>query len=252
MMELPVATGVVALVFALVHVFGKSLRFLQKTPRSIWLSISGGVSLGYVFIHILPELSEKQAESLQHLDASGEGALGLHVYLTALVGLVLFYGLDRLVRSAHRKSAGTGTHVERGSGEPAWVFWVHLGSYAIYSALIGYLLVHREEGDLRGLIIYAVALGLHFVVNDQALREYHGEAYDRKGRWILAAAPLVGWALGLAILLSPVVVATIFAFLAGGIVLNVLKEELPEDRESRFWALGVGAIGFSVLLLLAR
>ena len=34
-------------------------------------------------------------------------------------------------------------------------------------------------------------------------------------------------------------------------VLNVLKEELPENRESRFWAFALGATLYSPLLLLA-
>lgn len=42
-----------------------------------------------------------------------------------------------------------------------------------------------------------------------------------------------------------------FAFLAGGMILNVLKEELPEERESRFTAFLSGAAGYAALLLLA-
>jgi zinc transporter ZupT len=53
--------------------------------------------------------------------------------------------------------------------------------------------------------------------------------YRQVGRWILAAAILVGWALGSGIPLSEEAIAVLFAFLAGGLVLNVLKEELPED-----------------------
>jgi hypothetical protein len=41
-----------------------------------------------------------------------------------------------------------------------------------------------------------------------------------------------------------------FAILAGGIVLNVLKEELPEERQSRFGAFALGT-GLYTLLLLA-
>jgi hypothetical protein len=33
-----------------------------------------------------------------------------------------------------------------------------------------------------------------------------------------------------------VTIAVLLAFLAGGVIMNVLKEELPEERESRFWA----------------
>ncbi len=62
---------------------------------------------------------------------------------------------------------------------------------------------------------------------------------------------LVGWGLGRLVEPLPEVVAGLFAFLAGGVVLNVLKEELPEERESRFSAFLVGAVGYAALLLAA-
>ncbi|HWN44540.1 MAG TPA: hypothetical protein VNW71_20115 [Thermoanaerobaculia bacterium] len=44
--------------------------------------------------------------------------------------------------------------------------------------------------------------------------------------------------------------ALLFAFLAGGIVLNILKEELPSERESRFSAFALGAGSYAAILLL--
>jgi hypothetical protein len=41
------------------------------------------------------------------------------------------------------------------------------------------------------------------------------------------------------------------AFVGGSVILNVLKEELPEDRQSRFGAFLVGAAAYSALLLAA-
>jgi zinc transporter ZupT len=239
-----VVTGLVALAFAAVHVFGKHMRLLRVTPRSIWLSFAGGVSLAYVFVHVLPELAAWQGDALREIGTAA-GLVEVHLYLTGLAGLLVFYGLERFVRSAR-----TGSRA--GQASPTPVFWLHLGSYAAYSLLIGYLLVHRKDTDPGGLLMFAVALGLHFVVNDQALRESHGRLYDRSGRWLLALAPPLGWLLGILTSISTVAIANLFAFLAGGIILNVLKEELPEDRESRFWALLAGALGFAALLLLAR
>ena len=92
-------------------------------------------------------------------------------------------------------------------------------------------------------------MALHFVVNDFGLREHHKKMYDHTGRWILAAAVVTGWVIGVGIELSQAAIAVLFAFLAGGVVLNVLKEELPEERESRFWAFAVGALGYAALLL---
>jgi hypothetical protein len=45
-------------------------------------------------------------------------------------------------------------------------------------------------------LFFFFAMALHFVVNDNGLRENHKESYDRMGRWILAAAIIVGWVIG--------------------------------------------------------
>lgn len=230
--------------FVLVHVFGGKLRFLSITPRSIWLSAAGGVSVAYVFVHLLPELAEHQ-ETLREGTGGVLTSLESHAYLIALLGLGLFYGVERFARSA----AGHQSDVGR-EGAPMSVFWTHLGAFALYNVLIGYLLVHREDTDLRGLIIYAIAMGLHFLVNDQGLRAHHGETYHRYGRWLLASAPVAGYLVGVATAVSPLLLSSLFAFLAGGIILNALKEELPEDRQSRFLAFAMGAALYTALLLL--
>lgn len=232
-----------ALLFALAHLFAGKLRFLEGIPRSRWLSAAGGISVAYVFIHLLPELSEGQAV-VAGMGWSFLTAIEHHVYLVALIGLALFYGLERAaLRSRnHRKGGVTETSVP--------VFWLHMVSFALYNVLIGYLLLHREEHGLAALAWYAVAMALHFVVNDFGLREHHKQHYRRRGRWILAAAVLGGWAAGLAFDVPEAAVSVLFAFLTGGVVLNVLKEELPEDRKSRFWAFALGCFGYAALLLI--
>jgi hypothetical protein len=94
-------------------------------------------------------------------------------------------------------------------------------------------------------------VGLHFVTTDHDLREHHKARYDRTGRWVLAGAVLLGWALGFLGRLPEAGIGLLFAFLAGDVVLNVLKEELPEERESNFGAFALGAGGYAFLLLLA-
>jgi zinc transporter ZupT len=65
----------------------------------------------------------------------------------------------------------------------------------------------------------------------------------------LAAAVVLGWVLGALIEVTPLAVSALFAFLAGGIVLNVLKEKLPERRESHFSAFALGTGLYAALLL---
>ncbi|WP_458206408.1 hypothetical protein [Haladaptatus sp. NG-SE-30] len=239
--------GVLALLLAAVHLFAGKVKSFQVIPRSYWLSGAGGASVAYVFVHILPELEGATVlESVAFLARF----LERHVFIVALIGFALFYGLERLAQESGHGRTDNGKDANRrvtGSG----VFWLHIGSFTAYNGLIGYLLVHREQPGVASLLYFAVAMGLHFLVNDYGLRDHHEDAYDRRGRWLLAAAVLVGWAIGSATHVDEAVVNTLFAFLGGGIVLNVIKEELPEERESRFWAFALGAAGYTAILLLA-
>lgn len=228
----------------LVHLFGYKLKFLDGVPRSIWLSAAGGVSVAYVFLQLFPELQEGQEHVQQAAQGWGFLFLKHHMYLMALVGLVVFYGLERL--AINSRISGNGEVDET----TAPVFWIHIGSFALYNALIGYLLHHREEQDLEKVLFYLFTMALHFLVNDFGLREHHKERYNAKGRWLLVVALAAGWFLGLSIELSEAAMDLLLAFLAGGIVLNVLKEELPEERKSRFSAFLVGTSVYAALLLL--
>ena len=228
-----------AFFLAAVHVFAGKLRFLDGIPRSVWLSGAGGASVAYVFLHLLPELAHGQealaaSVALEFLEA--------HVWIVALVGLAVFYGLDTAARE---------TEDDTSEASSRGVFWLHIASFGLYNAIIGYLLLHREDPSVTALAIYTSAMALHFVVNDYGLRQNHPSLYHDIGRWLLGAAVILGCALATVLQLPEPVVVAMVAFLGGGVILNVLKEELPEDRQSRFFPFVVGAVLYAVLLVIA-
>jgi zinc transporter ZupT len=225
-----------AVVLAAVHVLGHRLRILDAVPRSRWLSGAGGVSVAYVFVHVLPELSAGH-EVIESRVSVLAAFFEHHVYLVALLGFVTFYGVERLAR----------VHARDAEEKDGGLFWIHVGSFGVYNVLVGRLLVHQP--DARTLALFVVALGLHFLVNDHGLRDHHAERYRRVGQWLLAGGVLAGTGLGLVTTISEALTAVVFAFLAGGIVLNVVKEELPEERESSFTAFAGGAVGYTVILI---
>lgn len=237
--------ALLAIGLACTHILSGKLTFLDTIPRSRWLSAAGGVSVAYVFIHLLPELSERQ-QAFEHTRGIVT-FLEDHVYLVALTGLSVFYGLERAALRSRRSNRQAGKQDATSAG----VFWIHIFSFTFYNALIGYLLVHRQEPGFFGALLFAIAMSLHFVVNDHGLRENHKRDYDRVGRWILAVAVVIGFLIGRATEIDELALSVLFAFLAGGVILNVLKEELPEERESNFWAFLLGTIVYTVLLLVA-
>ena len=235
----------VAFVFAGIHLLADRLRFLDGTPRSRWLSAAGGVSVAYVFLHVLPELGllAREHGAGGHGSGANGGTGNQLVWITALGGLVTAYVAMHLLR----QRAG-----EPHEDAPDGVFALHLTSFALYNLLIGCLLLRREDADPVSLATYAFAMGLHFITNDWGLRHAHPRPYHRWGRFVLAGAVLAGVAIGLLAPPPAQVTAYLFAFLAGGVVLNVLKEELPEERESRSLPFVGAALGYGALLLVAH
>ena len=220
------------------------MRFLGGIPRHWLLSAFGGISVAYAVVHLLPEV----AHADRALSQAVEGILPFperHAYLLLLAGLAVFYGMERLAISSRGASS------ERAEeSTPPGVFAISVASFAFYNALIGYLLVRRaDEYDAAGLVLFAVALGVHFVVNDFGLRDHHKRRYDHIGRWLLSASVLFGSVISAAVDLSAASVAAVLAFLSGAVILNVLKEELPDQRQSRLLPLVAGMVGYSALLL---
>ena len=246
-MELTIVTGLMAIAFCIVHLFVGRLRFLDRTPRSRWLSFAGGVAVSYVFLHVLPDLGARSAEFSRETGLRPAGAESL-VYSLALIGLATFYGLERALKVSRARTRGEGEDDVPQQG----VLWLHIASYATLNMLIGYLLLHREEAGGLSLGLYFVAMLLHFATADFGMRQDHPQAYDHMARWVLAAAVLAGWMLGTNVTFSPIVIGCLFAFLAGGIVLNVLKEELPEERRSFFLPFLGGTVLYALLVLLER
>ena len=60
-----------ACLLAIVHLLAGRLSFMSWIPRSRWLSAAGGVSVAYVFAHLLPELARTQAS----FEETASGAL---------------------------------------------------------------------------------------------------------------------------------------------------------------------------------
>lgn len=235
---------ILAICLALVHGFLAELPIFSIVPRFRWTSFAGGVSLSYVFLEIFPELSHAQKE-LQHSEIALVNYLENHVYILALIGLMVFYGLNLLAirTKSLRKSKPELDNDNLG-------FWIHIMAFALLNVISGYLLQElSEEHTLVNCIIFFVAVALHFFVIDEHLREHHQALYDRQGRWVLVGAIIFGAVLGEVYHLNEAAIAIIWSFLTGSMILNVLKRELPDEKDTCFKSFLAGTALFSILVL---
>lgn len=231
----------IAVALAVLHLAAPHIRGLPGVPERATGSFAGGLAVAYVFLHLLPEIaSGNQAvgEALSDV-VQPTPLLELAIFLVALVGFTVFFGLERL---ATRRTAGDGE-------PPVAVYRLHLASFFLYNGLITYTMALRLRTGIAFALLFTVAMGLHFVLTDRGLEERYPRRFAAGGRYALAAALLTGWALSAVLApTSSVVVALLTALLGGSVLLNVFKEELPSGGRSSFGWFLAGLLLYAALL----
>lgn len=217
-------------------------RFLQGAERSPWLSVSAGTALAYVFVHLLPKLALSQ----QKLDGSlWTGFYGFwrnHLYLIALVGLVMYYCLDTLARrSIQRRELGEQTH--RGS------LILIVGVYGLYYLQLGYLVADVPRPGIAAYLLIAAVLFVHLMGINHGLRDLQPARYDALLRWLYAGATLCGWVAGVVTELQLATISILSAFIAGGIIYAAMREELPASGSARLVPFVVGVLLTTLAIL---
>ena len=170
----------------------------------------------------------------------------LRIYVAALLGFMLFYGLENMVNWARVTQAENGEEREE---------TIHLkiltASYALYVLVVCYVMAHEIRSGTGELALYAFAMGLHFLGFAYGLRRDSSIAYQRWGRHVLAAAALLGWATALLLPLPEFLAYTLLGFVAGVLIMDTVTSELAGQAEGRFFAFLTGGIVYTFILLLA-
>ncbi len=235
---------ILAIALALVHGFATRLPIFNIIPRFRWTSFAGGVSLSYVFLEIFPELSHAQ-EELQHSGILLVRYLEKHVYMLALIGLLVFYGLELL---AFRINSLQQSEREKKVNNSLF-FWIHISAFAMLNIIISYLLQDLREHGIIKCFLFFITFALHLFIVDDKLREHQQLLYDKFGRWLLVAAIVFGTVISQIVHLDETAITIIWSFLAGTVILNVLKRELPDENKTCFGSFLGGSLIFSILLL---
>ncbi len=239
-----------------------------------------GIASAYVFVDLLPTIFEYQNELVHN-----EYALFLRdrfLFLCVFAGFVLFYTLEAIVRHSRRGMqekiqlhkeqqeesqkpkrslcswrglrerlfGGEETLIQYDSA-PKTLFWIHIIPFIFKNFLIGFVFVRRAiQGGLLEAYLYCVAVTLHMLVVDLSLYTHYRTLYESFGRFAIVSSLGAGYVISLFITVGDLLgIYILEAILAGSIILNVIKEELPDERESNVWAFLLGAIAFSILLV---
>ncbi len=220
-------TFISTIIFVMIHLWaGKMQLLLDHKVQGRFLSAGSGIAIAYVFIDLLPKLAKSDLIVRRAL----EGLLPYferHVYIMALMGFLLFFIVDQ--KPSFLKKQG--------------FFWLSLLSYILFNFLVGYAIVDKNNPEVKPLALFTIAMAFHYFNNDFSLNKEHGKAYQRVGKWLLILSLFLGWFAGLFITLSRTAIALASAFIAGGVMMNVMRHELPKENPH-----SLGSFLFFVLL----
>ena len=246
-------------VLALWHILCGRLPLIHSVRHSNWLSFSGGVAVAYVFESLLPKLGEwqglilmqgqtkapipKLCEELGIVEYCGElpKFINYEIFLLALTGVVSFLWVDWVMESRRENI--------REQDAPSGLFYLHIGIFAAYNVLIGYITVHNILPGRFVQVLLVIALGLHFLGINHTLWIHYRDKFDSLGRWVFAASLLSGWVLGVLTDFAETIYIGMYSFLAGAIIVSVFNDELPDRHEGQFWPFFLGVAIYTYLMM---
>lgn len=219
--------------FALVviHLFANTTQRLGWLWHGRFLSFAAGISFAYVFIDLLPQLEKGQLILKQTFDPIVP-YLDRHSYVIALLGVLFFYGLQSQPQT-----------------NPKRYFWISTSGYLLFNFFVGASLSDSRNPDIHPLLLFTIAIGMHYFIRDHNASLENSVLYTNQARWLLAGMLLVGYIVGLLSHIPDALVAIVMAFLAGGVLLNALRYELPKREQVAYVFFLIGAVFYTAIIL---
>jgi len=121
--------------------------------------------------------------------------------------------------------------------------------FFLYIWLVTYLRVNSIEEVHGSSLFYTIGMAFHFLIIDYSLRREYEDLYLKKVKNFLAAAPLLGWTVGMLVVFRITFIIPMMSFVAGGIIMNTMVMEMPRDEENRFSYFLMGAVLFAAAII---
>lgn len=207
------------------------LTFDVKSKRNIEIlqSLAAGISIGYVFLILIPEVNRVGLEAR------------VETMSLMLFGFVFFHSALKFVfkqKDLRRKEV--------------LVDEIHLLAVSVYNFFITFSLIELiKNNTVEGLLLLFL-ITVHSTLSELSHHElHHHENRSLKTPTILLAA-FAGALVPIFIQVDMLLRSVIFSFTAGAIIYISIREELPNGNKGKPFFFIIGAIFIAVLVLLLR
>lgn len=219
------------LILAALHLLANKIKLMGWLWHGRCLSFAAGISFAYVFVELLPSLEKGHFVLKQAFDPFIP-YLDRHTYVVALLGMLFYYGLHAQTENGNERN-----------------FWLVMSGYLLFNFFVGASLSDPTNPEIQPLILFTIAMSLHYLVCDYHIEISDPVLFTRWGRWVLILALLLGYAVGYFLHIPDALIALAVSFIAGGILLNTMKYELPKKEKGTYPYFVTGALLYTALLL---
>ena len=228
------------LIIASCHWYAVVLASQSDSQQQRWASLGGGAGLAYVFVHLLPELASggsELSETIGMIPYAPTNLVEAFLFFVALLGVLVVFSIDVLAQGQTSLSPISS--------------WLHLSSFAAINYLYAYSLPSLISTGILYAVLFTVAVASHVLLADRFSVIHHPRRFRQRNRCIGSAALVLG--LLNAFLLHPIsdlTLAFATAFLGGGLLMTVFREELPAVNSTRLLWFLCGSGGMAILLVI--
>jgi len=218
-MDFSIISILLAIFLSYIHLIVVYFSRLSTYKQKIITSIGGGISLSYVFLHLMPELATSSFEKSKYLINDNyiinPKIFEFSIFFVAFLGLLCLFLVDTLCETSNKK--------------PQISFNLHLFYNFAVNFIYSFTLSEIVKEGLIYSILFTLTLSSHIFASDRIIIERHEKLYKRKYKWYGFFAIYLGLLSSLFFNIQNSLFSDYaLAFFSGGILLNAFLEELPK------------------------
>ncbi len=224
-------------------------RFVNSTrsERKFLVSVAAGISVAYIFVSLLPELSDAQEFYKSNKNEKAFELQNIIIYLTALIGFLFFFGLENYIISKRDKDHEKNqTHTNRDT-----VTGIYLTGFLLNNFLISYLIVFWGNSN-TALFFYTIAMSVHLVALDYSAIKEFGEGFKHI-KFAMVFSLIAGWLVGILTKFPEEIEHIATGFIAGSIIINSVKDEFPKEGSNvKYKVFLISSVIYAIILILSH
>ncbi len=212
---------------SLMHILSDYISLKLKRYREKILSFAAGVSITYLFLHLLPFIHE----SVKYLrDLS---------YVSILAGFTFFHLIEKYIYQ-HREAEKRIKELKE----------VHSIGFFIYYFIVGIVLFYVTNQNLvEGTLLFFPIL-FHSTISSASTREIHAEIKENLlWRILVSSSSLLGALFFFFFNVPLTIMFSLLGVVVGGLFYIIIKDILPEEKEGDPKYFILGMILFVILIL---